>query len=103
MERGLLNSQPGENVWARESHLITSIDFAKRNDVMPSIASAQWDLIIVDEAHKMAAYQYGEKVGQDQSLSVRRDAVQSFNPSIVPDRNPTQGRSGEFQIVPGSP
>ena len=62
MERGLLNSQPGENVWARESHLITSIDFAKRNDVMPSIASAQWDLIIVDEAHKMAAYQYGNKL-----------------------------------------
>ncbi len=62
MERGLLNSQPGENVWARESHLITSIDFAKRNDVMPSIASAQWDLIIVDEAHKMAAYQYGKKL-----------------------------------------
>ena len=62
MERGLLNSQPGENVWMRESHLITSIDFAKRNDVMPSIASAQWDLIIVDEAHKMAAYQYGNKL-----------------------------------------
>ena len=62
MERGLLNSQPGENVWARESHLITSIDFAKRNDVMPSIASAQWDLVIVDEAHKMAAYQYGNKL-----------------------------------------
>ena len=64
MERGLLNSQPGENVWARESHLITSIDFAKRNDVMPSIASAQWDLIIVDEAHKMAAYQYGNKLNK---------------------------------------
>jgi superfamily II DNA or RNA helicase len=62
MERGLLDSQPGENVWARESNLITSIDFAKRDDVMPSIASAQWDLIIVDEAHKMAAYQYGDKL-----------------------------------------
>ena len=62
MERELLNSQPGENIWARESHLITSIDFAKRSDVMPSIASAQWDLIIIDEAHKMAAYQYGNKL-----------------------------------------
>ena len=62
MERGLLNSQPSENVWARESHLITSIDFAKRKDVMPSIAASQWDLIIVDEAHKMAAYQYGNKL-----------------------------------------
>ena len=62
MERGFLDSQPGENLWARESQLITSIDFAKRDDVMPSIASAQWDLVIVDEAHKMAAYQYGDKL-----------------------------------------
>ncbi|MBI1922866.1 DEAD/DEAH box helicase, partial [Candidatus Poribacteria bacterium] len=62
MERGLLTSQPGENVWTRESQLITSIDFAKRDDVMPSIASSQFDLVIVDEAHKMAAYQYGNKL-----------------------------------------
>ncbi len=62
MERGFLDSQPGENLWARESHLITSIDFAKRDDVMPSIASARFDLVIVDEAHKMAAYRYGDKL-----------------------------------------
>ena len=61
MERRFLDSQPGENLWARESHLITSIDFAKRDNVMPSIASTRFDLVIVDEAHKMAAYQYGNK------------------------------------------
>jgi superfamily II DNA or RNA helicase len=64
MERGLLDSQPGENLWSRESLLITSIDFAKRDDVMPAIASSQWDLVIVDEAHKMAAYQYGDKLNK---------------------------------------
>ena len=62
MERGFLDSQSGENLWARESQLITSIDFAKRDDVMPSIASTRFDLVIVDEAHKMAAYQYGDKL-----------------------------------------
>ena len=64
MERGLLDSQPGENLWSRESLLITSIDFAKRDDVRPAIASSQWDLVIVDEAHKMAAYQYGDKLNK---------------------------------------
>ncbi len=62
IDRAVLASQPGENLWTRETHLITSIDFAKRDDVMPAIGSAHFDLIVVDEAHKMAAYQYGKKL-----------------------------------------
>ena len=60
--RGLMDSFFGENVWQREDNIITSIDFAKREDVLPSLSSAQFDLIIVDEAHKMSAYRYGEKL-----------------------------------------
>jgi hypothetical protein len=41
--------------------VITSIDFAKRKDVTPSLDAAHFDLVIVDEAHKMAAYKYGDK------------------------------------------
>ena len=62
MDRALLDAQPGENIWTRESHLITSIDFAKRDEIKALIESSQWDLVIVDEAHKMAAYQYGNKL-----------------------------------------
>ena len=58
MDRGLLASQPGENVWTRESQLITSIDFAKRDDVLSSIASSQFDLVIVDEAHIFPAKRF---------------------------------------------
>ncbi|MEM3907239.1 MAG: hypothetical protein QXZ17_10330 [Nitrososphaerota archaeon] len=35
------------------------MDFAKQEDVMLSLAEAHWDFVIVDEAHKMAAYEYG--------------------------------------------
>ena len=62
MDRRLLEAQPGENGWTRESQLITSIDFAKQDDVRALIESSQWDLVIVDEAHKMAAHQYGNKL-----------------------------------------
>ncbi|MFQ5964571.1 MAG: helicase-related protein [Candidatus Scalinduaceae bacterium] len=62
--RGLLDALYGENIWLRENQVITSIDFAKRDDVLPSISSAEFDLIIVDEAHKMSAYQYGDKVNK---------------------------------------
>ena len=61
IDRGLLDALYGENVWLRENQIITSIDFAKREEVLPSISAAHFDLIIVDEAHKMSAYRYGDK------------------------------------------
>jgi hypothetical protein len=52
----------GENVWQREMQIITSMDFAKQDDLLPSLASVHFDLVIVDEAHKMSAYLYGNKL-----------------------------------------
>ena len=62
VSRYFLDSLYGHNVWLRENQIITSIDFAKREDVLPSISAAHFDLIIVDEAHKMSAYRYGDKI-----------------------------------------
>ncbi len=61
VEREFLSAYYAENVWQRENQIITSMDFAKRDDILPAIASAKFDLIIVDEAHKMSAYKYGDK------------------------------------------
>ena len=63
-DRGTTDALYGESVWHKESQLITSIDFAKRDEILASIRSAQFDLVIVDEAHKMAAYRYGDKVNR---------------------------------------
>lgn len=62
VDRDVLSAFYGENVWQREHQLITSMDFAKQDDILPSIASVQFDLIVVDEAHKMSATRYGEKL-----------------------------------------
>ncbi len=62
VDRGLLDALYGENLWLREKQIITSIDFAKRDDVISSISASNFDLIVVDEAHKMSAYRYGGKL-----------------------------------------
>ena len=59
-DKGSTNALYGENVWSKENQIVTSIDFAKRDEILPSLQSSQFDLIIVDEAHKMAAYKYGD-------------------------------------------
>jgi len=62
IDRGVMDALYGENVWGREHQIITSLDFVKQDDVLPSLVSAHYDLVVVDEAHKMAAYRYGNKV-----------------------------------------
>jgi superfamily II DNA or RNA helicase len=51
-------------VWEEQAQVITSLDFAKRDDVLETLQEVHWDLVIVDEAHKMAAYQYGSKTNK---------------------------------------
>jgi SNF2 family DNA or RNA helicase len=62
IDRGLLGAHYGENVWERYNQIITSMDFAKREEILPSLRSVRFDLVVVDEAHKMSAYTYGDKV-----------------------------------------
>ena len=60
VNRGYLEAHYAENVWEKENQIITSIDFAKREEILPSLDSSEFDMIIVDEAHKMSAYRYGD-------------------------------------------
>ena len=58
VDRGRMDSAWGENVWEERDRLITSIDFIKQDTVRNTLRAARWDLVIVDEAHKMSAYAY---------------------------------------------
>ena len=63
-DRNTINALYGESIWNKETHLITSMDFARQDDIIESIKSSKFDLVIVDEAHKMAAYKYGDRVAK---------------------------------------
>jgi superfamily II DNA or RNA helicase len=50
-----LRVQFGVNPWLEHAHLLTSLDLAKRDEILPSLRQSRWDLVIVDEAHRMSA------------------------------------------------
>lgn len=64
INRSLLESNWGENIWEMYNHCVASIDFLKQDDIAQKLRSSYWDLVIVDEAHKMSAYGYSTKKGQ---------------------------------------
>ena len=51
---GDIRDQFGVNQWLEQKKVITSLDLAKREDILPGLRQVRWDLIIVDEAHRMS-------------------------------------------------
>src|SRR4029453_13837534 len=58
----VLRANYGSNPWQDKNQLITSVSWVSRvEDAKESLLRSHWDLIIVDEAHKMSAYSYDKK------------------------------------------
>ncbi len=50
-----VDQQQLTNPWQRSSQVISSIDYAKQDDVRERVWQQGWDLVVVDEAHKCSA------------------------------------------------
>ena len=66
-----IHNQFGMNQWLERPQVVTSLDLAKRQDILPGLEQVHWDLVIIDEAHRMSAsdeshkslrYRLGEKL-----------------------------------------
>ena len=55
LKGGDLRAQFGVNQWIENPQIITSLDLAKRDDILPGLRQARWNLVVVDEAHRMSA------------------------------------------------
>ena len=61
------------NPWQERNQVITSVSWVSRvEDAKDSLLRSHWDLIIVDEAHKMSAYSSDKKT---LAYQLRRSAL----------------------------
>jgi superfamily II DNA or RNA helicase len=52
----VLRANYGSNPWQEKNQVVTSISWVSRvEDAKESLLRSRWDLVIVDEAHKMSA------------------------------------------------
>jgi len=58
----ILRANYGSNPWQEKNQVVTSVSWVSRiEDAKDSLLRSNWDLIIVDEAHKMSAYSSDSK------------------------------------------
>lgn len=106
IDRGLLDAHYAENIWRRENQAITSVDFAKRKDILPYLKSVDWDLVIIDEAHKMAAYRYADKLSKTERYHLGEAISKNSEHLIFLTATPHKGDPENFRLfldllVPG--
>jgi superfamily II DNA or RNA helicase len=62
MKGDILRANYGVNPWQEKNQVVTSVSWVSRiPDAKDSLLRSQWDLVIVDEAHRMAAYNEEKK------------------------------------------
>lgn len=98
VDRATFNAEYGINVWEKENQIITSMDFAKRDDILPSISATYFDLIVVDEAHKMSAYKYGDKITKSERYKLGETLSRISNHLLFLTATPHKGDKENFRL-----
>ncbi|HXU21065.1 MAG TPA: DUF3883 domain-containing protein [Verrucomicrobiae bacterium] len=96
MRGEVLRSQYGQNPWQERNQIVTSVSWISRvDDAKESLLRSNWDLVIVDEAHKMSAYSSDKKTLAFQlgeALSQRTDHL------LLMTATPHKGDTENFRL-----
>ena len=98
VDREYFDSSGGINAWD-EDQLVTSIDFAKQLDVIDSMKNVHFDLIIVDEAHKMSAYTYGNTTSKTRRYRLGETLSLMSDHMLFLTATPHKGDTQNFRLL----
>jgi len=100
----LLTSQAVEesrtgNPFAERDLLIARLDHLARNDSLQErLAATEWDLVIVDEAHRMAAHWFGSEVKETKRYRLGRLVGGLTRHLLLMTATPHNGKEEDFQL-----
>ncbi|MGB8647228.1 MAG: helicase-related protein [Anaerolineae bacterium] len=95
MKGGDIRDQFGVNQWLEQKQIITSLDLAKRDDILPGIRQAHWDLVIVDEAHRMSWTPPSRKTSRYALGELLRDTTDHY---LLLTATPHKGDPENFRL-----
>jgi superfamily II DNA or RNA helicase len=95
--------QVGKNPWQHFDRVIASLDFAKRDEVMPDLLLADWDLVVIDEAHKCSAVtrwdpeEQREKLDRTRRYALAEELARRSERLLLMTATPHSGDPARFQ------
>lgn len=97
VNRGTLLAQPA--AFRDLDMVVTSVDFVSREDVRASLMEASWDLAVFDEAHKLSAYESGERKRESLRYSAAKEIAARTKHLLLLTATPHRGRADTFKLL----
>ncbi|MEI6415625.1 MAG: SNF2-related protein, partial [Pseudomonadota bacterium] len=97
---GTNDNQPlGLNPWEQSDLWISRLDqLARRQDLQESLQAVSWDLIVVDEAHKLSANYFGSKINKTKRFQLGERLGSMTRHFLLMTATPHNGKEEDFQL-----
>ena len=92
-------ASPSGNPFEDHDHLIVRLDQMSRNeDSQEKLCLASWDLVVFDEAHKLSAHFYGQKIERTKRFNFAEKIGQHTRHLLLMTATPHNGKEEDFQL-----
>ena len=95
VNREVFSSEP--TVFQTNNHIVASIDFISRDDVLQVLSKTTWDMVVFDESHKLSAYEYGEKIYKSRRYEAAHVLSKQCEHLLLLTATPHRGRKDTFK------
>jgi superfamily II DNA or RNA helicase len=103
LRRDLLRNLLSADFFHRNPQVLVSLDFARREDVRELLARQSWDFVIVDEAHKLSATRYGQKVYKTKRYQLGEALAPQATHLLFLTATPHRGDDHAYFLLEGLP
>lgn len=101
LTKAMVDEAEGRNVFREYPYLIARMDqLSRSDDLMEQLADADWDVAIVDEAHRMSAHYYSwdGSVTETKRFKMGRVLSQTAHNFLLMTATPHGGKEEDFQL-----
>ena len=99
LTRQLADAEPDGNVFGRHHLLIARMDqLSRSDDLKDQLDAADWDLVVVDEAHRMSAHYFGGELKKTKRYQLGELLGRHARHLLLMTATPHAGREEDFQL-----
>lgn len=97
--REAIEASASGNPYAEKNFVIARLDHLARNeDVQAKLRHTEWDLVVVDEAHKMSAHWFGSEVKETGRYRLGQMLGEITRHLLLMTATPHSGKDEDFQL-----
>ena len=99
LTRELIEASRTGDPFGERNLMIARLDHLSRNeDLVARLGSQEWDLVVVDEAHRMAAHYFGNEVKETKRYRLGKALGATARHLLLMTATPHAGKEEDFQL-----